>query len=98
MTKLITSELGLALMGNVNNNIFNVSFDYHESNIVEVQFILIVKTSIEEELIDEILFEFEAVHGNFKEFSWYVYLIDDMITPLQNVVFQKWSGNTSRCR
>lgn len=91
--KLLTGEICFALLGNINKNISTVSFDYIEDNRVHIQFILKSKSEIEEEMIEDTIAEFEALHGSLKELKWDIYLQEDNQSTLSNLVFASYDNN-----
>jgi hypothetical protein len=88
--ELMANEICYASLGNINMNFEKISFELDGINGINVQFILKEKTNIEEELIDDILTEFLALHGKIDNFRWEVFLSSEDIVTLSFLTFKSY--------
>ena len=86
--KLLTSELGYGFLGNINSNFLSISFDPVGDNGIKIRVLLKEKTELEEELIEDALSEFEAIHGSIDEMTWEVLTPNDKIGELDNCIYR----------
>ncbi len=64
--KLQISHLCDAMIRNINDNFYNVSLSINNSQEIYVQIVLLKRTEIEDEYIDDLVTEFESMQeGNF---------------------------------
>lgn len=86
--KLITGELIDALGGNVNDNFLRISFEIVGERQMKLQLLMQMVTEVEEELVDDFIFEFEALDANMRiDLSVHQLDADHQIEPLTHLVY-----------
>jgi hypothetical protein len=84
-----TLDLTQALLLNINNNFLSVSFNIAKSNLIEILIILVEKTEIEEELINDFIIEYCALQDNGDCYESLEIIVNSNITPYKYIVFAK---------
>ena len=85
--KLQSCMLCDALVRNINNNFFNISFGIREDKMIIVKFILTMISAIEEDLIDDIIAEYSATQDTNCVLSPVIVKLGENILPLDNIVY-----------
>lgn len=84
-----------ALHRNINNNFASISFEIMDNGDIILLILLINKTCVEEEYIEDIIAEFEGLQLTHNVEKVEI-LIEGSIEPLKNVVYRRkeWSYST----
>lgn len=88
--KLITGELCQALLENINSKMVSISFDLFGKDCIRLRFILEKITPDEEELIEDAVSEFGAMHVPLEDFILEKFLLSEEVKPLDNEVYRKY--------
>lgn len=92
--KRLYGEIAYSLLGNITDQFRSVSFD-KEDNELKLQIQLKEKDDFHDELIEDILGEFEALNGGNEQLSWEVVVSDEDAPTLIHQVFKAAESTSS---
>ena len=89
--KLVSGELSRAMLMNINENFVSVSFQSLDGAGLHFRFIMKKVGELEEELVDDIVAEFEALHIP-NELEKVEIILENFVNAedLENLVFAKY--------